>query len=142
LVAAWLWVAPRGRAAAVRQLLAGGFAMVVVGGAWPLLVALTPASSRPWVSGTSDNSIWSLITGYNGFGRLDGQAGGPQAFGGGGLGGGGPFGGPASVVRLLDASMGGQAGWLLGFALVSGVGLVVLSRLRRRDPRTGWLLAV
>ena len=37
LVAAWLWFAPRGRLAALRQLLAGGAAMVVVGGAWPLL---------------------------------------------------------------------------------------------------------
>src|SRR4051812_7365298 len=137
IAAAWLWVAPRGRVAAVRQLFAGGAAMVAVGGAWPLLVALTPAADRPGVSGTSDNSIWSLITDYNGLGRLDGQAGGPQAFGGGG-----PFGGPVSVVRLLDSSVGGQAGWLLGFALVSGLGVLVASRLRRSDPRTGWLLAV
>ena len=86
IVAAWLWVAPRGRLTALRQLLAGGAAMVAVGGAWPLLVALTPAADRPWVSGTSDNSILSLIFGYNGLGRLSGQAGGPQAFGGGGEG--------------------------------------------------------
>ena len=70
IVAAWLWIAPRGRLVALRQLLAGGAAMVVVGGAWPLLVALTPAADRPWVSGTSDNSILSLIFGYNGLGRL------------------------------------------------------------------------
>ena len=86
IVAAWLWIAPRGRLAAVRQLLAGGAAMVVVGGAWPLLMMLTPASSRPWISGTSDNSILSLILDYNGLGRLDGQAGGPQIMGGGGAG--------------------------------------------------------
>src|SRR3954453_8240858 len=78
---AWLWMAPRGRAAAVRQLLAGGFAMAVVGCAWPLLMTLTPASSRPWISGTSDNSIWSLIFGYNGLGRIDGQSGGPAGAG-------------------------------------------------------------
>jgi 4-amino-4-deoxy-L-arabinose transferase-like glycosyltransferase len=137
IVAAWLWVAPRGRLAALRQLLAGGAAMVAVGAAWPLLVALTPAADRPWVSGTSDNSILSLIFGYNGLGRLSGQAGGPQAFGGGG-----PFGGPTGVLRLLSASLGGQAGWLLGFALVSGLGIAVASRLRRADERTGWLLAV
>ena len=115
--------------------------MAVVGGAWPLLMALTPASSRPWISGTSDNSIWSLIFGYNGLGRLDGQAGGP---GGGGMGGGGggPFGGDTGVLRLLNESLGGQAGWLLGFALVAGVALVVSSRLRRSDPVTGWVLAV
>lgn len=38
---------------------------------------LTPAVSRPWVGSTSDNSIWSLIFGYNGFGRLLGNGGGP-----------------------------------------------------------------
>ena len=89
IVAAWLWIAPRGRLVALRQLLAGGAAMVAIGGAWPLLMALTPAADRPWVSGTSDNSILSLIFGYNGLGRLSGQAGGPQAFGGGAGGGGG-----------------------------------------------------
>jgi 4-amino-4-deoxy-L-arabinose transferase-like glycosyltransferase len=144
LAVAWLWAAPRGR---VRGLLAGGLAMVVAGGAWPLLVALTPASSRPWISGTSDNSIWSLITDYNGLGRLDGQAGGPAAAavgGGGGPGsaGGGVFGGSAGPLRLLNDALGGQAGWLLGFALIAGLALVVSSRLSRRDPVTGWILAV
>ena len=43
IAAAYLWVAPRGRATAVAQLLGGGAAMVVVGGAWAALVALTPA---------------------------------------------------------------------------------------------------
>src|SRR3954447_17919745 len=126
IVAAWLWVAPRGRLAALKQLLAGGAAMVAVGGAWPLLMALTPASDRPWISGTSDNSIWSLIFGYNGLGRIDGQAGGPQAFGGGG-----PFGGASGPFRLLNEAMGGQAGWLLGFALVGGLAVAVAARLRR-----------
>jgi 4-amino-4-deoxy-L-arabinose transferase-like glycosyltransferase len=142
IVAAWLWVAPRGRLAAGRQLLAGGAAMVAVGGAWPLLMALTPASSRPWISGTSDNSIWSLIVNYNGVGRLDGQAGGPQIAGGGGGGGGGAnFGGASGPFRLLNQALGGQAGWLLGFAVVALVGLVVATRLRRSDARTGWVIA-
>jgi 4-amino-4-deoxy-L-arabinose transferase-like glycosyltransferase len=144
IVAAWLWVAPRGRFAAMRQLLAGGAAMVAVGGAWPLLMALTPASSRPWISGTSDNSILSLIFNYNGLGRIDGQAGGPG--GGTNLGGGGPggsttFGGASGPLRLFNEGLGGQAGWLLGFALVAIVALVVATRLRRADARTGWLVA-
>ena len=128
---------------ALRQLLAGGAAMVVAGGFWPVIVALTPASDRPWISGTSDNSIWSLILGYNGLGRLTGQAGGPggNAAGGGGPGG-GVFGGETGWLRLLDQSMGGQAGWFLGFALVSGVAVLAASRLRRADARTGWLIAV
>jgi 4-amino-4-deoxy-L-arabinose transferase-like glycosyltransferase len=148
IAAAWLWVAPRGRLGAVRSLLAGGAAMVVVGMAWPLRFILTPAADRPWVSGTSDNSILSLIFGYNGLGRLGSQAGGPQAFGGagggpgGGAGGASVFGGASGPFRLLGASLGGQAGWLLGFAVVGGLAILVASRLRRADARTGWLIAV
>jgi 4-amino-4-deoxy-L-arabinose transferase-like glycosyltransferase len=140
LAAAWLWVAPRGRLAAARQLLAGGAAMVVVGGAWPLLMLLTPASDRPWISGTADNNIMNLIFGYNGLGRISGQAGGPGGGPGGGLGG-TVFGGPAGALRLLGSSLGGQAGWLVGIAVVGGLGLVAVTRLRRSDRRTGWVIA-
>jgi 4-amino-4-deoxy-L-arabinose transferase-like glycosyltransferase len=135
---AWLWVAPRGRIIALRQLLWAGAAMLAVALAWPVLVWLTPAASRPWISGTNDNSIWSLIWEYNGFGRLEGQTGGPASFGGGG----GTFGGETGVLRLLNESLGGQAGWLLGAALAGGIGIAALSRLRRADPRTGWIIAV
>ena len=138
IVAAYLWVAPQGRLRALGQLLGGGAVMAAVALAWPLLVTLTPAADRPWISGTADNSIWSLIFNYNGLGRLAGQAGGPQAFGGGGS----AFGGPAGAFRLLGSALGNQAGWLLGFALVAGLGLIVSSRLRRSDPRTGWLILV
>ncbi|HTQ68090.1 MAG TPA: glycosyltransferase family 39 protein [Solirubrobacteraceae bacterium] len=142
IAAAWMWVAPaaRGRLHALRQLLAGGLAMVLVGGAWPALVELTPAGSRPWVAGTSDNRVLSLILEYNGLGRVDGQAGGPA---------GGPggtqnnmFGGGSGPLRLLNSALGGQVGWLLGFALVTAVAMLVACRLRRRDPRSGWLVAV
>ncbi len=137
IAVAWLWLAPAGRGTwqALRQLLWGGLALAAVALAWPLLVTLTPAADRPWISGTSDNSVWSLIVGYNGLGRVAGQAG--------GTGGGGGFGGgSAGVFRLLDSSLGGQAGWLLGFALVSGAGVLAITRARRADPRTAWVLAV
>ncbi|MFZ0042776.1 MAG: glycosyltransferase family 39 protein, partial [Solirubrobacteraceae bacterium] len=98
---AYLWVAPRGRLAALRQLSIGGVVMAVVGLAWPLLVTLTPAADRPWISGTSDNSIWSLIFNYNGLGRVTGQTGAPGAVGGGG--GGGAFGGATGIFRLLQS---------------------------------------
>jgi 4-amino-4-deoxy-L-arabinose transferase-like glycosyltransferase len=139
LVAAYLWAAPPGRLVAVTQLLWGGLAVAVVGLAWPLLITVTPATDRPWISGTSDNSVWSLIFGYNGLGRVDGQAGGP---GGGGPGGGGTmFGGDPGPLRLLNEALGGQAGWLLGFAAASLVVVAVATRLRRADGRTGWLIA-
>jgi 4-amino-4-deoxy-L-arabinose transferase-like glycosyltransferase len=147
---AWMWMrwgdTWRARLTAMRQLLAGGVAMVAVGGAWPLLVTLTPAADRPWISGTSDNSVWSLIFGYNGLGRVAGQTGGPgggaAGGGGAGFGGGSLFGGATGPFRLLQSALGDQAGWLLGFAVVSGLAILVLSRLRRRDPRTGWLMVV
>jgi 4-amino-4-deoxy-L-arabinose transferase-like glycosyltransferase len=139
IAAAWMWIAPaaRGRLHALRQLLAGGAAMVLVGGAWPALVELTPAADRPWVSGTSDNRVLSLIFEYNGLGRVDGQAGGP-----GGIGGGNMFGGSSGPLRLLNSALGGQAGWLLGFALLSAVAMLAATRLRRADERSGWLIAV
>jgi 4-amino-4-deoxy-L-arabinose transferase-like glycosyltransferase len=143
LAAAYLWVSPRGYLASVRQLLAGLAALVVVGGIWPLLVWLTPAADRPYISGTDDNSIWSLILGYNGLGRLAGQAGGPGGVAGGpgGGAGGGVFGGATGPVRLLNDALGPQAAWLVGFALVGGIGIAVASRLRRSDARTGWIIA-
>ncbi len=143
---AWMWVrwdAPGGKLRALRQLLAGGVGLAAAGLAWPLLVTLTPAADRPWISGTSDNSIWSLMFGYNGLGRVAGQTGGPAGGGGGGGPGGGTmFGGATGPFRLLQSGLGDQAGWLLGFALAAGIALLVLTRLRRRDPRTGWLIAI
>jgi 4-amino-4-deoxy-L-arabinose transferase-like glycosyltransferase len=146
IVLAWLWVRR-----SIVPLLAGGAALVVVGLAWPVLMWLTPAADRPWISGTSDNSIWSLIFGYNGLGRLLGQSGGPGGAGGAGGGpGGGPgggggnslFGGQPGPLRLLNEALGGQGGWFLGFALVAGALVLAATRLRRADARTGWLIAV
>lgn len=144
IVAAWLWVRPLGLGRSIRQVAAFSASAAVVGLAWPVAVWLTPAGSRPWVSGTSDNSIWSLIFGYNGLGRVLGQDGGP----GGGNTGGGPgggagsmFGGDTGPLRLLNEALGSQGGWLLGIAAGSIVVLMLATRLRRADPRTGWLIA-
>ena len=153
IAAAWVWmslhrgaVRARTRAGAharahrpktTLQALAAGGAALLVGGAWPALVELTPAADRPWISGTANNTAASLIFEYNGLGRLEGQAGGPQALGGSNL-----FGGSTGPLRLLGEALGGQAGWLLGFALVAGLAILAASRLRRSDPRSGWLLLV
>ena len=82
-------------------------------------MALTPASDRPWISGTSDNSIVSLIFGYNGLGRVAGQTGGPgRAAAAGGR---RCSVAPTGPFRLLQSGLGDQAGWLLGFAVVAGI---------------------
>jgi 4-amino-4-deoxy-L-arabinose transferase-like glycosyltransferase len=125
------------------RLLLAGVVMVVVSGAWIATVDLTPASQRPWVSGTANNSALSLAFGYNGLGRVDGQSGG-TSFGGGG----GAFSGSPGIFRLLNSSLGDQGGWLLALAIVGGVSLLVaaIAARRRRDLGAitvlgGWFVA-
>ena len=56
--------------------------------------------------------------------------------------GGNLFGGATGRSGCSQSALGDQAGWLLGFAVVAGLALLVLTRLRRRDQRTGWLIVV
>jgi 4-amino-4-deoxy-L-arabinose transferase-like glycosyltransferase len=64
------------RRRAVRLLAAGGV-MLVVSFAWIAFVELTPASQRPFVGGSTDNTELGLTFNYNGLGRVEGQVGGP-----------------------------------------------------------------
>jgi 4-amino-4-deoxy-L-arabinose transferase-like glycosyltransferase len=138
------------------QLLAGLGAVIAGAGWWVAAVMLTPAASRPYVGGSTSDSILQLALGYNGLGRLDGNETGSVGFGGagagaggGGRGGGAAFGGAAGLQRLFASEMGGQISWLLPAALVAMVALGWLawrSRLRS-DPALaalllwgGWLL--
>jgi 4-amino-4-deoxy-L-arabinose transferase-like glycosyltransferase len=59
------------------HLLVAGVVMLVVSFAWIAMVELTPASKRPFVGGSTNNSEIGLTFGYNGFGRVGGQLGGP-----------------------------------------------------------------
>ena len=78
---------------------------------WSVLAWLTPAANRPWVGSTNDNNIWSLIFGYNGFGRLFGHGSGP--------GGGAPGGGGAANM----AQIGTQAAQSAQMTPLTGGGL-------------------
>ena len=66
----------RSRAASC-QLLVAGLAMLAVSFAWIAFVELTPASQRPYVGSSTNNTELGLTFEYNGFGRVEGQAGGP-----------------------------------------------------------------
>jgi 4-amino-4-deoxy-L-arabinose transferase-like glycosyltransferase len=110
------------------QVMAFGAAVVAAAGWWVAAVMLTPASARPYVGGSTANSILQLTLGYNGLGRLSGNETGSVGFGGGGGGGGPAFGGGTGVTRLFSAEMGGQIAWLLPAALIALAGLVWLSR--------------
>ena len=106
----------------------------------------TPAAERPYVGGSTNDSVLQLALGYNGLGRLDGNQTGSVGFGGGG--GGSAFGGSAGLSRLFASDMGGQISWLLPAALISLAALVWLSWRRQRTDRVraaamlwgGWLI--
>ncbi len=129
----------------VRDVLLGAVAIVVSAGWWVAIVELVPAADRPFVGGSTTNSILELTFGYNGFSRLTGGNGGA---GGGGGGGGAMFGGAAGISRLFGDSMGTQISWLLPAALVSIVAGLWLTRRLPRTDRTraaivlwgGWLV--
>ncbi len=113
------------------QLLAGGAALIAAAGWWVAIVQLTPAADRPYIGGSTSNSVLQLTLGYNGLGRLDGNETGSVGF----RGGAGPqFSGSAGLARLFAADMGGQVSWLLPAALI---GLAVLAWLSWRTLRTG-----
>ena len=137
--AVYLLAAPVSIRRRLVQLLASGVAMFAAAAWWVAIVALWPASSRPYIGGSQDNSILNLIFGYNGFGRITGQRArqrrrrpGLRHGTGAGGGAGGSMWGPTGITRLFGAEMGTQISWLLPAALFF-LG-VLLWGMRRAAP--------
>jgi 4-amino-4-deoxy-L-arabinose transferase-like glycosyltransferase len=59
------------------QLTAAGVVLIVISLSWSLVVDATPATHRPYVGSSTNNSELGLEFGYNGLGRTGGQVGGP-----------------------------------------------------------------
>ncbi|MBM7367953.1 ArnT family glycosyltransferase [Gordonia hydrophobica] len=137
-------------------------ALIVSAGWWILTVELWPASSRPYIGGSQNNSILELTLGYNGIGRLDGNETGSVGGGGdgggrmrgmgsaaaemagqgggpGGAGGGGMW-GSTGVFRMFEAAQGGQIAWLIPSAAILAIAaLVLIGRAPRTDLRRAFL---
>ena len=118
---------------------------LAVSGSWMLIVDSWPSSDRPYVGGSTNNTVTDLILGYNGLDRVDGQSvggpGGGAAPGGGfnfnqgfnqrlgappggtnpAQGAGGIIAGQPDTLRMFDDANGGQIAWFLPFALMGGV---------------------
>lgn len=108
---------------ALAGLLTGAVSLVWVG-----VMAALPASRRPWIDGSVDNSIWSMVFGYNGLNRFAVDNAGADV-----LGIGGPPGrseGPAWQY-LIRNGVAPQIGWLYVLAL-AGLVVAVLTLVRDR----------
>ncbi|ELP67483.1 ArnT family glycosyltransferase [Streptomyces turgidiscabies] len=124
----YLWAADAGLGKRVRNLAVATVALIVSSAWWMVVVDLIPASSRPYIGGSTDNTVWDLVIGYNGFGRIFGASSSV-----GSQGNGASFGGSSGVYRMFNEIMGGQISWLIPFALIALVAGLVL---RGRAPRT------
>ena len=154
---AYLIAAPTPLRTRLVHLVGAAAALVVSSGWYVLLTVLWPASARPYLAGSTDNSFMNLVLGYNGFARVlgrnhSGGAAGPGPGPGSGpspfptsgmLDAGNPatgqfarggFGGQAQgLPRLFTGEFGFEIAWLLPAALLATV-LVIVSRWRA--PRT------
>jgi 4-amino-4-deoxy-L-arabinose transferase-like glycosyltransferase len=121
-----------------------GVVTLLVSASWMVVVDLWPASNRPYIGGSTNNTVQQLVFGYNGFERVEGQgfggggarppanaarSGTTQPRNGGGFGQGVPNGvrGAGGIIagepgpwRMFDAANGGQIAWFLPFAVLGG----------------------
>jgi 4-amino-4-deoxy-L-arabinose transferase-like glycosyltransferase len=115
------------------RIVALGAVALVLSLGYITFVSLTPSSQRPYVDGTTNNSIWHQVFEYNGFSR----AGQPspdvvlehtlhttkflavQP--------------PPKIDRLFTSYYGRDTGWLLPAAVVAAAGILLA---QRRKPRT------
>ena len=134
----------------VWHLAAATLAVAVVSLSWMSAVSLVPQSSRPYVDGSCNDSLFTQVFSYNGFSRLGGNAldaarvqphlhlprhrtaiySAQHGIG--------TFGIAASWDRLLHGPFGHDDAWLLLPAVVASIWLLVLQRHR---PRTDLLRA-
>ncbi|WP_130865242.1 ArnT family glycosyltransferase [Acidipropionibacterium timonense] len=133
LALAYLLFARAGWGRRFVHLLAAAASLVVSAGWLIALCAIWPASARPYIGGSTNNSLWELALGYNGLGRvLGGQGNG---------GGGGGFGGTAGLLRLVNSQFVGEISWLLPAALILLVaGLIGCGRRSLTDGNRAGLV--
>jgi 4-amino-4-deoxy-L-arabinose transferase-like glycosyltransferase len=153
LLLAYLVAAPAGRLGKARYLLAAAPVVIAVSLSWMIFVTATPAHDRPYVDGSSHNSVFEQVFLYNGVDRF----GGSPAYG---------LGLPAKPSaealdyseavdadaldlgtqiprpgwdRLLSAPLVTDSGWLLPVALLVAAGALAVAvvswsaRTRRKD---------
>ncbi|MFB7508006.1 ArnT family glycosyltransferase [Streptomyces broussonetiae] len=145
LAATYLVAAPLALRRRLRDLALAAAVMFAVSVSWMVVAALTPGSGRPYLDGTTDNSPFSLVVGYNFLTRF--QTVGVDAAGTGSVApnqslrvaGSGPGMGD-SVWKMFSPGLATQTGWLYPLAALGLVGGAV-ALWRRRAARTDGMLA-
>jgi 4-amino-4-deoxy-L-arabinose transferase-like glycosyltransferase len=161
----YLYAAPIDLRRRVTHLLVAGAATLAVSVSWIALYTLVPASARPYIDGSTNNSAISMVFGYNGLerfgmhfpGSVASMFGGHGGFGAGhggagaaaqiaarfGHGGHGGFGGGGGGwTKLFGTRFGPEIGWLYPLALIALVcGLVWNRDGSRTDPvKAGYVM--
>jgi 4-amino-4-deoxy-L-arabinose transferase-like glycosyltransferase len=114
-----------------------GLVTAAVSLSWMIVVSLVPAGSRPYVDGSSHNSIFSQVFVYNGFGRLDQVSPNQLLTRAIGL----QLGSPApGWNRLLTGGIGHDTAWLIPAALIALGGLLFATRRQRSMLRASAVL--
>jgi 4-amino-4-deoxy-L-arabinose transferase-like glycosyltransferase len=123
---AYLVAGPRSPHRRLGQLAAAAGVMLIVSLAWFAAMMLVPASDRPYVGDSTDNSWFQLMLEGDGVQRVAGHAGAFASH----------FEG--NVLYLLNSHVAGQIAWLLPLAIVGLVlGLAATWRSRHADPACG-----
>jgi len=104
---------------------------VAVSLSWMSVVTVWPSGSRPYIDGSTGNSVFQQVFVYNGLGRLDDAT--PDQLVNKTIRLGLAISPPPSFHRLLTGELGRDAAWLLAAAAIALLaGLIA----RRREPRT------
>jgi 4-amino-4-deoxy-L-arabinose transferase-like glycosyltransferase len=148
LAAVYLFAAPVRLRTRLAHLVGAAVAFVVSAGWFVVLTMVWPASSRPYIAGSTDNNFMNLVLGYNGLARVLGRSGSVLPVSSGldrgashvatgapvGIANFGGFGSRSQgVTRLFSGEFGYEIGWLVPAALLA---LIVTIVVRGRAPRT------
>ncbi|HKV22910.1 MAG TPA: glycosyltransferase family 39 protein [Mycobacterium sp.] len=148
--ATYFLLAPTSWRLRLLHLLGAAGALVAAAGWWVVAVQLVPATARPYIGGSTDNTVMQLAVGYNGMTRILGrnrthaiEVSAPATGHGWSR-----LGGNAGLGRLFTAEMANEISWLLPAALLAivfGLYLVARGTLSRGEKAAltmfaGWLL--
>jgi 4-amino-4-deoxy-L-arabinose transferase-like glycosyltransferase len=133
---AYLLVAPTTWGKRALHVLGSATALIAAAGWWVLAVQLTPASARPYIGGSTNNTVLDLALGYNGINRLLGhhRRGNPLTdWGNSSV----PMlGGHTGLHRLFTGEMANEISWLIAaalFVVVFGTYLAARRELSRGE---------